>query len=188
MNQPIKKNNTLQTYFKDFNIRQCMEIVNIIVFCILIHLAYMGFSYIDNIKTAMGYHGMQNIPDNSNLIGYRLSNWGTIKYKDVVYYRSPFLSGKKASESRIFGRVIGLPGDTIEIRSGEVYRNNYKVSEGEYLGQTRFSDSYAPIIVPRNKVYVLLDNRTSGMKPKKLQESDSRHLGLIMGTSIEGTR
>lgn len=188
MNHPTKKDSNLQKYFKDFNIRQCMEIVNVIVFCILIHLAYMGFSYIDNIKTAMGYHGMLNIPDNSNLIGYRLSNWGTIKYKDVIYYRNPFLSSRKVAESRIFGRVIGLPGDIIEIKSGEVYRNNQKLVEMDYLEKTRFSDSYAPIIVPRNQVYVLLDNRISGMKPKMLQESDSRHLGLIMGTSIEGTR
>lgn len=188
MNHPTKKNNNLQKYFKDFNVRNCMEIVNVIILCILMHLAYLGFSYIDNIKTPLSYHGMHSIPDNSNLIGYRLSNWGTIKYQDVIYYRNPFLSGRKAAESRIFGRVIGLPGDIIEIKSGDVYRNDRKLFESEYLGQTRFSDSYAPIIVPRNQVYVLLDNRLAGMKPKMLQESDSRHLGLIIGTSIEGTR
>lgn len=186
MNKP-KKNSNLQEYFKDFKIRQFMEIINVIVFCIIIHFVYMGLSTIDSIKTPLSYHAMQDIPDNSNLMGYHLSNWATIKYKDIIYYQSPFFHPKKVAERRILGRVIGLPGDIIEIKSGEVYRNNHKISE-EYLEKSRFSDSYAPIIVPRNQVYVLVDNRGLSIRNKSIQEWDSRQFGLIMGDLIDGIK
>lgn len=78
-------------------------------------------------------------------------------------------------------RVIGLPGDHIEIKNGRVYRNNEVLNE-QYLDAgtvTKSADGYfTDIVVPDGYVYVLGDNRgVSG---------DSRRFGCIPIDKIEG--
>jgi signal peptidase I len=62
-------------------------------------------------------------------------------------------------------RVIGLPGDTIELRAGELYRNGVAIEE-PYLNRPLDTRSFAPVTVPDGMLFVLGDNR--------LQSGDSR--------------
>ena len=78
-------------------------------------------------------------------------------------------------------RVIGLPGDHVEIKGGRVYVNDQALNE-EYLDAgtvTRAVDGcFTDIVVPDGYVYVLGDNReVSG---------DSRRFGCIPIDKIEG--
>ena len=84
-------------------------------------------------------------------------------------------------ETSYIKRVIGLPGDHIEIKDGYVYVNNEKIKE-DYLDPgtvTKSADGvFTDIIVPDGYVYVLGDNRdVSG---------DSRRFGCIPIDKIEG--
>ncbi|BCJ85229.1 signal peptidase I [Effusibacillus dendaii] len=56
-------------------------------------------------------------------------------------------------------RVIGLPGDTIEVKGGKVYRNGQALNE-PYLGEPTFG-AYGPVTVPTGKVFVMGDNRNN---------------------------
>ena len=73
-------------------------------------------------------------------------------------------------------RVIGVPGDTIEIRSGDVYRN------GEFVEEPFVTDpstrSYPPVFVDQGHYYVLGDNRRSS--------NDSRDWGLVPQENLIG--
>ena len=56
-------------------------------------------------------------------------------------------------------RIIGLPGDTVEVKAGSVYINGIKLIEPyikDYPGYT-----YAPANVPENSYFVLGDNRNN---------------------------
>jgi signal peptidase I len=55
-------------------------------------------------------------------------------------------------------RVIGLPGDTVEIRSGTVYVNGERVDE-PYLDPHQDDRSFGPTTVRGGMLYVLGDNR-----------------------------
>jgi signal peptidase I len=55
-------------------------------------------------------------------------------------------------------RVIGLPGDVIELRDGQLYRNGQAVAE-PYLDPHRDTRSYGPVTVPDGMLFVLGDNR-----------------------------
>jgi signal peptidase I len=58
-------------------------------------------------------------------------------------------------------RVIGLPGDTVEIRKGITYVNGKKLSE-PYVPKSEFdSRSFGPFRVPSGDLFVMGDDRIS---------------------------
>lgn len=73
-------------------------------------------------------------------------------------------------------RVVGIPGDTVEIKDGYLYRNSIKVRES-YVEEYVFG-SYGPIKIPENKLCVMGDNRNSS--------HDSRSWGLLDKKHIKG--
>lgn len=79
-------------------------------------------------------------------------------------------------------RVIGLPGDHVEIKDGSVYINGEKLEE-DYLSSDVKTESvnggqYLDIIVPEKTVFVMGDNRQDSI--------DSRKFGCIPYEKIEG--
>lgn len=84
-------------------------------------------------------------------------------------------------ETSYIKRVIGLPGDHVEIKDGFVYVNNQKLNES-YLDpgtETTSADGcFTDIVVPDGYIYVLGDNRTVS--------GDSRRFGCIPINKIEG--
>lgn len=86
------------------------------------------------------------------------------------------------SNSSYIKRVIGLPGEHIEIKNGLVYINGIKYQE-EYLDESVKTDMSSggvcdDIIVPEGCVYVLGDNRPASI--------DSRKFGCVPVSKIEG--
>ena len=73
-------------------------------------------------------------------------------------------------------RVIGLPGDTIEIQAGQVIRNGEMLDEPYVANRDR--RNIAPLVVPENSYYVLGDNRRAS--------SDSRDWGFLADEHVVG--
>ena len=73
-------------------------------------------------------------------------------------------------------RVIGVPGDAIEIRRGDVYRNGEFIEEPFIINPS--TRSYGPTIVSPAHYYVLGDNRRSS--------NDSRDWGLVPEQNVVG--
>ena len=75
-------------------------------------------------------------------------------------------------------RVIGLPGQTLEIREGELYVNGKHVAE-PYVPPNYFDDSsYGPIRIPPDEYFVMGDHRDSS--------NDSRIFGPVPQKYIYG--
>ena len=73
-------------------------------------------------------------------------------------------------------RVIGLPGDEVEIRDQTVYINGQTLAEP--YATNPFRDNYGPTVVPPNHLFVMGDNRGNS--------SDSRRIGPIPEELIVG--
>lgn len=58
-------------------------------------------------------------------------------------------------------RVIGLPGDTVEIRGGITYLNGEPLDESEWTAEPFMWYDYAGTIVPKDHVFVMGDNRNN---------------------------
>ncbi|AWN23871.1 signal peptidase I [Deinococcus irradiatisoli] len=79
----------------------------------------------------------------------------------------------------IIKRVVGLPGDTVEIVNGKLRVNGKTVAESYASGDS--AQDEAPTRVPPERLYVLGDNRV-------LAESvDSRYYGPVRVQDVAGT-
>lgn len=113
--------------------------------------------------------------DLTNPIAIYTANSRTFSEK-LLYY------GLGITKNSYIKRVIGLPGDHIEIKYGKVYINGEEYDE-EYISDALKTDmalggEFDDIIVPEGYVYVLGDNRVASV--------DSRRFGCIPVSKIEG--
>ena len=112
-----------------------------------------------------------------------------IPFTDKTYEDLPFISSANFSYGDVIAftyppdpsfdvvkRVIGLPGDIIEIEEGRVIRNGETLDEAYVINVDR--DSVDAIEVPPNFYYVLGDNR--------LASTDSRSWGFVPDDHIIG--
>jgi signal peptidase I len=91
---------------------------------------------------------------------------------DVVVVKVP-----SQGDELLIKRVIGLPGETVEIHDGQVYINGQLLDEPFTSEQTR-PGRYARIVVPPLHVFVLGDNRN--------HSNDSRSFGPVPIENIVG--
>ena len=73
-------------------------------------------------------------------------------------------------------RVIGLPGDKVEVKQGKVYVNNIPLKENYLEAPPDYQ--WGPVIVPANSYLVLGDNRNNSY--------DSHYWGFVPRKNIIG--
>lgn len=122
---------------------------------------------------------------------------------DIVVFKSPI------EDSMLVKRLIGVPGDTVEMRAGALFRNGQALQEayaqstaptatvGEFTRREMRSlqlphyigpdpDGYlpdvhdwGPLVVPRDSLWMMGDHRD--------QSRDSRFWGLVPRKNVRGT-
>ena len=100
-----------------------------------------------------------------NKLAYRL---GQFHYGDiVVFHYNP--------QEDYIKRVIGLPGDEVEINEGKVYINGEQLQEDYLVSPPAYTGSWQ---VPEGRLFVLGDNRN--------QSSDSHKWGFVPTENVVG--
>lgn len=89
-----------------------------------------------------------------------------------------FYKDEEDKGKRLIKRVVGVPGDEIDVREGKVYLNGKLYDEPYVKGVTFPKEMKFPVIVPEKEYFVMGDNRESSM--------DSRDIGFINVDHIEG--
>jgi signal peptidase I len=84
----------------------------------------------------------------------------------------------KPSTKTYIKRVVGLPGDRIEIRDGHVVRNGDAISEPYAAACGQAACNLEPIVVPRGSYFLMGDNRPNS--------NDSRFWGPVPRAWIVG--
>jgi signal peptidase I len=82
-----------------------------------------------------------------------------IRRGDIVVFKSPPDLSKDFVK-----RVIGLPGETLRIKDKQVYINDRPLDEKRYKvhiypNYVMDGDNYGPVTVPRDRLFVMGDNR-----------------------------
>jgi signal peptidase I len=102
---------------------------------------------------------------------------GEPKPGDIIVF--PFPNDKSVDYIK---RVVGVPGDVLEIRDKQLYRNSQPVQEEYVIHADPHTalrrDSMKPVLVPPGKVFVMGDNRD--------YSEDSRFWGFVDKETIHG--
>lgn len=103
-----------------------------------------------------------------------LKSFYGIEHGDIVIFNS-----KTDPNKDLIKRIIGLPGDVVEVRDGHVIRNGLPLDE-QYITEYKYhrGENYPPITVPDDEFYVLGDNRP--------QSQDSRKFSTVPVIKIKG--
>jgi signal peptidase I len=92
---------------------------------------------------------------------------------DIIVLRDP-----RDPNTDLIKRVIGLPGETIEIVNGKVYIND-RLLEEPYI-TTPWNDTLPKILIPPDEYFVMGDNRNNSL------DSRSAQVGLVSKDLIIG--
>ena len=112
---------------------------------------------------------------------------GTVRRGDVIVFKYPV-----EPDRDFIKRVIGLPGETLEMRSKKVYINGMPLDEpyvhfleppstsSEFTEATSVDlrENYGPVTVPPNEYFMMGDNRDNSQ--------DSRFWGFLPASYVKG--
>jgi signal peptidase I len=109
-------------------------------------------------------------------------------YKDVIPSREDIIvfTVPESPGLEFIKRVIGLPGDTVEIRNGVVFVNGEPLSE-PYLGSNQDTSSFQPQTVQAGHLFVLGDNRANsndsrfGLGQVSIDQVVGKVIGVVGG-------
>ena len=101
-------------------------------------------------------------------------------HRNLELFMNLFLKKDEINEKHemYVKRVIGIPGDTVDIKDGFVYVNGNKLTEDYVKGATFAGEITLPLTVEKNQVFVMGDNREVSV--------DSRAFGTVDYDRLEG--
>jgi len=112
----------------------------------------------------------------NKLVYYKIGSvgWGHLQRGDIVVFWYP-----KDPEKSYVKRIIGLPGENVEVRNGIIFIDGQQLNE-TYLDteHNQALPSFAPRKVDEHYYFVMGDNRDNS--------SDSRYWGLVPEKYIYG--
>ena len=108
------------------------------------------------------------------LIDHRSSLHGQWKRGDVVIFDA---DGEWGKEETLIKRVIGLPGETVDLMQGQIYINGKSLAEN-YLKETPAAQDMSRVVLEPGEYFVMGDNRN--------HSDDSRYNGPVKDEQISG--
>lgn len=119
-------------------------------------------------------------PDQYVLVDKLTPRWDDYSRGDIVVFEPPDTWVEGGPKTPFIKRVIGLPGETVEIRDGAVFIDDVRLDEPYVydLQPTTAADEPAPLVVPEGQIFVMGDHREAS--------ADSRAFGPIERSSVIG--
>lgn len=126
-------------------------------------------------------HAFGKVPDYGKIVivdsrvDRKRSFWDDLSEHPLI----ALITGESKQEIFYVKRLIGKPGDTIEIKQGKVYRNGELLNE-PYIKETMIPEPDQVFEVPEDHVFVMGDNRNNS--------KDSRMIGYIPLDHVMGVK
>jgi signal peptidase I len=96
---------------------------------------------------------------------------------EILVFKAPQNADRDGIQRDYIKRLIGLPGETLEVRAGKVFINSVRLDE-PYTAEDSRAD-FGPIVIPPARYFMMGDNRNNSM--------DGRYWGPLDRNRIVGT-
>ncbi len=148
-------------------------------------LAILLFLAINTVSARVrvdGYSMLPTLHNNQYVLVDRIV--GAYQRGDIIVFRPPMypqesllrrLIGQPGLYEDYIKRVIGLPGDTVEVADGKVYVNGTPLQEAYIADPPNYAGKWE---VPQGSLFVLGDNRNNS--------SDSHSWGMVPIANVLG--
>ena len=147
--------------------------------CILVSviIALLVKTFVFNSTKVVGSSMYPTLEENDRLFSNKVVYYiGEPEREDIVIIKAP-----DDPDKDYIKRVIGVAGDTVEVRDGLVYLNGEEIQE-DYIEEGSFTETHIDDSwkVPDDYLFVLGDNRAPGAS------KDSRSFGIVEKKSVKG--
>lgn len=161
------------------------EIVETLVLTLIIFLVIQTFvAQPYKVQQQSMEHTLE--PDQYVLVDKLTPRFDTYKRGDIVVFTPPPDFGAQEDGTPFIKRIIGLGGDTVEIRDGAVFINGTKLDEADYLfaapddppQPTTVPDDEHRWVIPEGELFLMGDHRSNS--------ADSRTFGPVPASLVIG--
>lgn len=146
---------------------------------VLVCAVHLTVTYVGQRTVVAGDSMLNTLHDKDNLIIDKVS----YRFRAPERYEIIVFPYRHAEETFYIKRIIGLPGETVQIKDGYVYINEQKLEESfgrEVIRADRYGQAAAPITLGKDEYFVLGDNRN--------ESADSREtsVGILKREDLIG--
>lgn len=141
-------------------------------------IVFLIHTFVFNLSTVKGNSMQPTLADGEWLFINKIGLWlGEPDRGDIVILKDPM--GSLGFREFLVKRIVALPCETIEVRSGILYVNGREVAE-PYTDVRILDRDFGPETVPEGHYFVMGDNR------RPAASTDSRSFGPVPETLIKG--
>ena len=134
-----------------------MEWIKDLVIALILALVFLQFI----MPTIVRQHSMENTLEQNDyvFVSKKAYTWfgQEMKLGDIIVFNSD-LETETGSKKLLVKRIIGVAGDSVEIKGGYVYLNGKPLQE-DYTKDGYTGGEMAEVTVPEGHIFVLGDNR-----------------------------
>ena len=154
------------------------DIIGMVVYFLIV-VAVMVFvvKFIGQRTVVIGDSMQTTLSDGDNLITDKI----TYRFKDPKRFDIVVFPFKENTSKLLIKRIIGMPGETVQIKNGKVYINGYELQEN--YGIAVMNDAglaSEPILLGEDEYFVLGDNRNNS------QDSRFSSVGNVSRSDLIG--
>lgn len=154
------------------------DIIGMVVYFLIV-VAVMVFvvKFIGQRTVVIGDSMQTTLSDGDNLITDKI----TYRFRDPKRFDIVVFPFKENTSKLLIKRIIGMPGETVQIKNGKVYINGYELQEN--YGNAVMNDAglaSEPILLGEDEYFVLGDNRNNS------QDSRFSSVGNVSRSDLIG--
>lgn len=154
------------------------EIIGLVIYCIIVVvIMFFVIKFVGQRTIVIGDSMNPTLHENENLITDKI----TYRFKEPKRFDIIVFPYKDNTSKLLIKRIIGMPGETVQIKNGRVYINDHELNET--YGNAIMNDGGVAanaIILGEDEYFVLGDNRNNS------QDSRFASVGNVHRSDIIG--